>query len=110
MGYDVLAACDGREAVDLFRRQPQAIDCVLLDLTMPRMSGEAAFTEIRAIRPGVPVVMASGYNEQEVARRFTDQAVPGFIQKPFQSADLARKIQEALQESPRETAAPHVLG
>jgi two-component system cell cycle sensor histidine kinase/response regulator CckA len=92
LGCRVLQATDGREAIETFREHAGAIDTVLLDLTMPRTGGEHAFLEIRHIRPGVRIVLMSGYSEQEVARRFVDRGCAGFLQKPFTVADLEAKL------------------
>jgi CheY-like chemotaxis protein len=94
-GYTVLTAQDGREAVDLFRAVCSEIDLVLLDLTLPVMSGEVAFQELRAIRPDVRVLATSGYSEMEALSRFGAE-IDGFIQKPYKAAALAEKVHEIL--------------
>jgi CheY-like chemotaxis protein len=68
-----------------------------LDLTMPHMDGEEAFREIRRLRPGVPILLCSGYNEQEVTQRFTGEGLAGFIQKPFSMRELRQQLQRTLQ-------------
>lgn len=95
-GFDVLVASDGREALELFRRQPDDIVLVLIDLTMPHMDGEQAFREMRRIRPDVKVILASGYNEQEATERFIGKGLAGFLQKPYSMDDLRTKVREAL--------------
>ena len=102
MGFDVLMAGDGREALEVFRDHADEIDCILLDLTMPRMDGEQAFRELRRIRSDVRVIMSSGYNEQEVTQRFAGKGLTGFIQKPFQLAGLAEKLREVLEDTDEE--------
>jgi two-component system cell cycle sensor histidine kinase/response regulator CckA len=94
-GYTVLTAQNGQEAVDLFRAVSSEIDLVLLDLTLPVMSGEVAFQELRAIRPDVRVLATSGYSEVEALSRFGAE-VDGFIQKPYKAAMLAEKVHEIL--------------
>ena len=94
-GYTVLTAQDGREAVDLFRAVSSEIDLVLLDMTLPVMSGDVAFQELRAIRPEVRVLAMSGYSEMEALSRFGEQ-IDGFIQKPYKAATLAEKVHEIL--------------
>lgn len=96
LGFGVLDASDGREALRMFRAHAQEIACVLLDLTMPNMDGEEAFREIRNIDPNVPIVLCSGYNEQEATQRFADKGLAGFIQKPFSMAALREKLTEVL--------------
>jgi len=83
VGFDVLLAEDGRECVELFRRRADQVKVVLLDMTMPHMGGEEAFTELRRIRGDVRVVLSSGYNEQEATSSFNGKGLAGFIQKPY---------------------------
>ncbi len=96
LGYQVSVAADGVEAVDLFRKTPDAIDLVLLDMTMPRMGGLETFHALRALRPDIRVVLASGYNEQDAAERFRGEGLAGFLQKPFQLPTLREKVGAAL--------------
>src|SRR5262249_12246911 len=70
-GYTVVLAENRREGVDLFRILAEKVAVVLLDMTMPVMSGEETFREPRAIKPDVRVILSSGYNEVEAVRRFT---------------------------------------
>lgn len=97
LGFDVLVACDGREALNLFAAHGEEIVCVILDLTMPHMDGEETFRELRRIRPNVRVVMSSGYNEQEIVQRFAGKSLAGFIQKPYQLARLAATLRNILE-------------
>jgi len=97
-GFVVLTAVDGRQAVELFRGHADEIACVLLDLTMPHMDGEETFRALRQIRRDVPVVLTSGYNEQDVISRFAGKGLAGFIHKPFQNAALIAKLREAIGE------------
>ncbi len=104
-GYKVLTAPDGPEAVELFRQHAADVACVVLDLTMPHMDGEEAFRRLRDIRGDVPVIMSSGYNEQEVTRRFVGQGLAGFIQKPYRGAELLAKVGEAMGQRPSDNEA-----
>ena len=67
-----LTAEDGRRGLEIFRARAGEIDCVVLDLTMPGLDGEEVFREITAIKPEMPVLLASGYTEEELAKRFED--------------------------------------
>jgi CheY-like chemotaxis protein len=100
MGYRVIMAADGAEAVDLFRQaetlRGERLVCVILDLTMPRMDGEEAFREIRRIRADVPVILSSGYDEKDVTERFAGKGLSGFVQKPYEVKDLAARLQGVL--------------
>jgi len=100
-GYTVLAAKDGREAVEMFRQDAPKIAAVLLDMTMPVMGGHEAFRLIREIQPDVPIVMSSGYSELAAREELGQEAVAGFIQKPYTAAKLVTSIQEALEHSTR---------
>jgi two-component system, cell cycle sensor histidine kinase and response regulator CckA len=94
LGYRVLLACNGREAVEVYAEHRGEIGCVLLDLTMPEMDGEQTFVALRCLDPGVRVVISSGYNEQEVSRKFAGKGAPGFIQKPYKLVDVSNKLRE----------------
>lgn len=97
LGFDVLLAVDGQEGVEVFDGHRDEIVFVLLDMTMPRLSGEQTYEQIRQMRPEVPVLLSSGYNEQETVRRFVGQGLAGFIQKPYQPSELVAKIREILE-------------
>ena len=97
-GLRVLLAEDGERAVEVFREHASEIDVVLLDLTMPRKNGEQVFREIREIRPGVPVLLSSGYNEQDVTSKFAGRGLAAFIQKPYRARELLDAVRRALGE------------
>ena len=92
-GLRVNTAKDGREAMEIFRQAPGAIDLVLMDLTMPRMDGRETFQAMRQIRPDVRVILSSGYSEQDSLQEFIGKGLAGFIQKPYNLREL-RKILE----------------
>lgn len=96
MGYHVIYAVDGRDGVDKFAAHLGTIDLVLMDLTMPRLDGQEAFQEIRRLDPGVKVVLVSGYTEQDVALRFGDSDLAGFLHKPFRHRDLEALLDRLL--------------
>ncbi len=93
LGYHVVCASDGLEAVEVFRGRTDEIDCVLLDLTMPKLDGEATLLELQKIHPNVRVILSSGYNQQHVVRQFAGRGLAGFIQKPYR----IKTLQEALE-------------
>lgn len=95
-GYQVLVADNGLAAINIFKRHPGEISLVVLDLSMPEMGGEETLPELRKIRPGVRVVITSGYSEADTLRLFAGQHVSGFLQKPFTSARLAERVKRAL--------------
>lgn len=90
-GYEVVEAADGIDGLERFRERPEAFDVVLLDLSMPRMGGEEAFVALRAIRPGVPVVIASGYADGGPDRLLSQPAV-GFAAKPYDRGELLEAL------------------
>jgi PAS domain S-box-containing protein len=98
-GYKVVAAANGKEGVRIFEEMAGEIDAVLLDMTMPVMSGEEALARLKDIWPDIPVVLSSGYEEADATRRFTGKGLAGFIQKPYAAAGLVEKMKTAL-ESP----------
>jgi PAS domain S-box-containing protein len=95
-GYQTLTAADGAQAVEIFRDRPGGIAAVLLDLTMPVMSGEEILISLQGINPAVKVLLTSGYNEVEALQRFAGKSLAGFIQKPYTAAELARKVKEVV--------------
>jgi PAS domain S-box-containing protein len=97
LGFQVLTASDGVEAVDCFTRHRERIRFVLLDLTMPRLGGRETFLAMHALAPAVPVVISSGYNPGQQLDDLAAQGLAGFLPKPYRLADLARTVAEALQ-------------
>jgi CheY-like chemotaxis protein len=95
-GYQAVLAENGLEAVEVFREQSELITLILLDMTMPYMSGEETLERLRQIRHDVPVIASSGYNEATADERFRGKRLAGFIQKPYTAAKLAEKIKDAL--------------
>ncbi|MBN2702649.1 MAG: PAS domain S-box protein [Pontiellaceae bacterium] len=88
LGFDVLTADNGLDGVALYREKRDEIDLVILDLTMPKMGGEEAFRELRAINPEVKVVLSSGYTRMDVISRFSGKKISGFLRKPFTMGEL----------------------
>ncbi len=99
LGCLVLEAADGVEALDLYKAHAQDIIVVLLDLTMPRMDGKAAFQAIRELDPSAKIILSSGYNEEEALLPFTEAAQLGFLKKPYQYKDLRAALEKILLES-----------
>jgi len=97
-GYTVLLAGDGEQAVEIFRREAGEVRLVALDMTMPGMSGEEALRQLREIRREVPVIISSGYSEEEAFQRFGN-SIDGFLHKPYGIPELARAVQAALEKS-----------
>ncbi len=96
MGFDVLTAEDGRQAVDIFRQCSPAISWGRLDLTMPFLKGKDAFQEIRHIRPDARVVLTSGHDAVDCNGSTLPEGLSGFIQKPFRPQELREKLESIL--------------
>ncbi len=96
VGFTVVTASDGREALAVFKEHQNEITAVLLDLTMPYVDGEECFREIRNIRSDVPVILSSGYSEQEATKRFAGKGLAGFLKKPYEVNALLEKMFDAL--------------
>jgi len=104
-GFRVIAASNGRDAVANYQKHSHEIACVLLDLAMPGMDGEETYRELQRIRPDVRVILASGYTEQEITRRFAGRPLAGFVAKPYQAAALSAKLREVIQNRSQEPEA-----
>jgi PAS domain S-box-containing protein len=103
LGFTVLATKDGVEAVEAFRQHQEEIRCVLCDLTMPRMDGWETITALRALRPGIPVVLASGYDEAKVMEGEHAELPQVFLHKPFRMAELKAALGAAMGPSSAES-------
>jgi CheY-like chemotaxis protein len=99
VGFTVVTAADGAEAIARFRERADDIICAIVDLTMPHVDGAETFRELRRMRPGVRVILSSGYNEQDVTQRFVGKGLAGFIQKPYQLSTLVGVLKEVLEKS-----------
>lgn len=97
-GFRCLTAADGRSGIEALRNHGSTIRLVLMDLTMPRLDGVQAFREMRTIQPEVPVVLMSGFSEQEAVSRFTGRGLAGFVHKPFDLHQLESVLRAALKE------------
>jgi len=100
LGFQVILAQSGRNAVDEFARRPDAFSLVILDLTMPEMTGEEALREMRKLRPHVPIVLTSGYGEEQVLERLAHVRVDAFLKKPFRMEDFAGVVRSVLEQRP----------
>jgi PAS domain S-box-containing protein len=99
-GYAVLLAEDGQDALEIYAQQGEAIDLVILDLTMPRLSGRDAFRQLLQIDPNVRVLFASGYAAEQVADAGSDRVL-GFVGKPYPPQELAQCVRTALDKNSR---------
>ncbi len=98
LGYRVITAQTGREAVEIYRRQREEIALVIQDMVMPGMNGADIFSALKAINPDVKVILASGYVMNKQIDAVMRQGCRAFMQKPFRLEDLAHKVREILDE------------
>jgi len=96
LGYTVTAMTDSAEALELFSRDPGAFDLVITDLTMPKLGGEALVRELRALRPGLPVILCTGYSETITTERKGDLGLVAVLMKPVPRVRLAQAVRRAL--------------
>jgi len=96
-GYHVTTAQSGFECLDLFRRRPLSYQLVLLDLTMPFMDGEETFNRLREIRPDIPVMLCTGFIQNDRLERLMDAGLSGFLRKPFAPDEIAGQVRSILE-------------
>ena len=96
LGYEPVPARDGKEAIEVFSRLHDRLCAVLLDLKMPRVGGREAFLEFRRIDPTVPVIICTGYGENEEVQELLTLGARGMLAKPYQISALAAKLQKVL--------------
>jgi CheY-like chemotaxis protein len=97
-GYRVLLAEDGLQALEVYQREGGRIDLVVLDLTMPRLSGRDTLRRLAGLDPGVKVLFSSGYSADQVnLAEFPE--VLGFVHKPYRSDELAAAVRSALDKA-----------
>jgi CheY-like chemotaxis protein len=98
-GYTVLAARGGKEAIQIYQKNKDHIDMIILDMIMPDMGGSEVYDTIKAINPEVKVLLSSGYSVEGQATEILKKGCNGFIQKPFTLKSLSIKIREVLNKS-----------
>ena len=96
LGYEVIARTSAREALELFRSQPDRFDLVITDYTMPHMTGVALAREILNIRPDEPIILCTGFNEMITEKNARSMGIREFIMKPVTINELSKKVAAAL--------------
>ena len=96
LGYQVICAVDGQEAVDKFRDNADRIHLIIMDMIMPNKSGKAAYDEIKQIKPDVMALFSSGYSAKIVQQQGELGENAEFISKPVQPVELMKKVREML--------------
>ena len=99
LGYKVLTASDGREALKVYNEYSNMIDLVILDMIMPNLGGKDTFFELRSIKPDLKVLLASGYSINDQVEEILDNGCDGFIQKPFDASQLSTKVRSILDDA-----------
>ena len=96
LGYKVLSALSGKEAIQVYKENKEKIDMVILDMIMPEIGGRDTYYKLKEINPDVKVLLASGYSLNNHVAKILEQGCGGFIQKPFSIRKLSQKIREIL--------------
>ncbi|MEN8256396.1 MAG: response regulator [Thermodesulfobacteriota bacterium] len=95
-GFQVITAEDGYYAVEIYREKGEQISLVVLDMIMPRMGGSETFDKLREMDPDIKVLLSTGYSIEGQANEIVSRGCAGFIQKPFNMADLTKKVMEII--------------
>ncbi len=109
LGYKVLMARSGQEAIEVFRAKKDEIHLVILDMIMPGMEGGKVFQILKNIDAEVKIILSSGYSMNDEVARMMEQGCRAFIQKPFDIGDFSRKIRDILGVGKMQ-ASPHPAG
>lgn len=96
IGFAVESAIDGGDALELLEQDPYRFSCVLLDINMPGMSGDACFSRLRQVRPDLPVLFSSGSSDRVLAEPLSQAPLTTFLQKPYSLDALRRELQSLL--------------
>ena len=96
LGYEVMLAESGKQALKVFKESQDKIDLVILDLIMPDMGGGEVYHEMKQINPNVKALLSSGYSIDGRANEILKRGCDGFIQKPFNVKELSSKLREIL--------------
>jgi DNA-binding response OmpR family regulator len=98
-GYRVLAVSDGEQAIEVYRRQKLAIDVVLLDVGLPKMTGWQVFAKMKVENEDVRVVIASGYLEPKRKAEMSSAGVRDFVTKPYRLDEVVQRIQSLVENN-----------
>jgi PAS domain S-box-containing protein len=98
IGYKVIVARNGQEALEMYRRHQSQIDVVILDMIMPEMAGDVTYEYLKALDNKVKVLLSSGYSIDGHAQRIMDKGCNGFLQKPFNIKELSQKLKSICEQ------------
>jgi CheY-like chemotaxis protein len=105
LGYRVILASNGTEAVQLFTKNPGQFDLIILDVVMPKVSGPAAFSQMTAVRPDLRVLFSTGYTAEAASLNSLTEQGASVLQKPYSLKNLGQMVR-AILDSPRNTFVP----
>ena len=94
LGYDVVLAQNGEQALSIASERMDELIGVILDVTMPGMTGEQVFQELNGLAPELPVLVSSGFSADDIASRFPGKRLQGFLQKPYRLGELSEKLHQ----------------
>ena len=92
IGVRVVGAASGEDGVEMYRQHKDEVRLVVLDLSLPGISGEETLKLLKEINPGVRVVVSSGFPHEDVTKKFSDQGVEGYLQKPYNWTTLTESM------------------
>lgn len=95
-GYSVILAADGQRGIEIYRQECDLVDLVILDMTMPGLSGEEVFRKLRQIHPQLQIIITTGHSVEDISRKFLTQANVGFVQKASGPQQLLQEVQRLL--------------
>lgn len=98
LGYQVVPARDGAEALDIYRARHHEIDLVILDMIMPKLDGGETYTLLKQMNPEIKAILSSGYSQEGKVQEIVKEGISGFIQKPYSTAEIARVIRDTLRK------------
>ena len=98
LGYHVSAKTNSSEALDTFQSNPDGFDIVITDMTMPKMTGDQLVQEILKIRPDMPIILNTGFNEKIDEEKAKQIGIRQYIEKPFNRGLLANVVRDVLDE------------
>ena len=98
LGYQVLLARGGKEAIEVYKANKDRIDIVILDMIMPDMGGGETYDLLKEINPQIKVLLSSGYSLEGQAQEIMERGCNGFIQKPFDVKQLSAKMRKILKK------------
>ena len=97
LGYSVITAASGKEAVKIYKKDQNKINLVILDMIMPEMNGLETFMKLKKINPDIKVLLSTGYSIDEKAQEMLKQGCRGYILKPYSVIDFSHKLREVLE-------------